>query len=300
MEPNHEQHDQQVNSEPRTFETYRGVLRYEFEQRCQRNSAYSINSFARDLSVSPSQLSDILAERQGLSPSKGRTVGTRLGYLHEKLEWFVTLVAHEHARSPIAKKVAAEKLTRYQNGVISEELAKQLPFRLRWYHLAIRRMTGLKSFSADAPSIAQTLGLTEEETRDAISDLLASGMLETGPNQKLQISSNLTSPPTIPSKAVKIQVFRDMLNLAGKKQSERYERKSAVAAANAADADYFGLHFMTIRRSQMNEITTLIRELEDRIDDLTYRGDDHDDLVTVMINCFSLLQLKSGSQNKTE
>ena len=43
------------------------ILNEKFKERVQANSAYSLRSFARDLKVSPSTLSEIFNQKKGLS-----------------------------------------------------------------------------------------------------------------------------------------------------------------------------------------------------------------------------------------
>ena len=49
--------------------TYRDVLRAKLAQRCERNASYSLRAFARDLTLSPSYLSEVLNGKSFLSPA---------------------------------------------------------------------------------------------------------------------------------------------------------------------------------------------------------------------------------------
>lgn len=89
---------------------YRNILKAEFSKRLKRNQAYSQTSFARDLKISRSLLSEVLKGKHGLSRSAAIKISNNLGFSEVEREKFCDLVDSEHARSSTERKLAAERL----------------------------------------------------------------------------------------------------------------------------------------------------------------------------------------------
>ena len=90
---------------------YRNTLRQELVNRCDRNPRYSLRAFARDLSLDPARLSDILNAKKGVYrlrlPKASRAVS---GSIRKKTELFCASVEALHARSKAARQAAKSKL----------------------------------------------------------------------------------------------------------------------------------------------------------------------------------------------
>src|SRR4051812_22994437 len=97
---------------------YRQFLKREFGTRSRAQEKYSLRSFARDLGLAPSRLSEILNHKQGLSFDLAQRVGEKLGLNDRELELFCHLVESEHARSQVKRELAK---TRVQNIRLSSE-----------------------------------------------------------------------------------------------------------------------------------------------------------------------------------
>ena len=75
-----------------------------------RNPAYSLRAFARDLSLLPNHLSEILSGKKGLSPHKAGSMGRSLGLSPRESDEFVTLVMAESARSRAVRTRARQQI----------------------------------------------------------------------------------------------------------------------------------------------------------------------------------------------
>jgi uncharacterized protein (TIGR02147 family) len=89
---------------------FRATLHEELATRLGRRPGYSLRSFARDIGVGVANLSQILAGRKGLSGTRARSVGERLGMHAAELEQFVLAAESEPARSRSARAVARKRL----------------------------------------------------------------------------------------------------------------------------------------------------------------------------------------------
>lgn len=92
---------------------YREVLKNELVQRQERNSLYSLRSFARDLGISPSRLSEIFNHKQGISLSWAKKISEKINLSTEDAELFCLLVTKEHGKSEQARSVAEEKIKQF-------------------------------------------------------------------------------------------------------------------------------------------------------------------------------------------
>lgn len=260
---------------------FRSVLKFEFERRNKKNKSYSMRAFSRDLGISPSRLSEIFSGKQGLSPLRARTIGEKLEFKNEKLDWFCNLVAAESSRSRYLKNKAIEKLAPFQNGVLAQELTLNVSFEPKWYHFAIRRLTQLSNFKSDPYWISEQLTLPLGITRKAIQEMLQIGMISKGTNDELTITENYTNHPSSNQKNSDL-FFKTMLKKAfdSRKQIQEKYRKHDI-------------HFYSIDTKQIPEIKELIEEFKAKLDHLTYQSEEHDALYATMISLFPVSKINS-------
>lgn len=186
------------------FKDYREVIRQAFAERSQRNAAYSLRAFSRDLGITYSRLHDAIHGKKGLSVVSGRKIASNLDFTPSETEIFVTRIEAEHARSKLGKKNAREKLEKLalnSNHVVQEDV-----FRLikDWYHFAIVELTCLQGFESSIPWISQRLNISEMETEQAVARLLDLGLLARDENGKLMASDGFTlTESALPSDAIR-------------------------------------------------------------------------------------------------
>ena len=122
--------------------SYRLILQEHFEARKQRNPAYSLRAYARDLGWSVSRLSETFAGKAGLSEAKADTVAKRLALPANERDLFKAMVAAQHAKSPRVREQATAKVRqiRKQTGLTRVSVEAFQVIR-DWYHLAILELT---------------------------------------------------------------------------------------------------------------------------------------------------------------
>jgi plasmid maintenance system antidote protein VapI len=94
------------------MDTYRQYLEAALAERVQQNPRYSQNAFARELGLRPSQLSEILRGKKGLSRSAAERIADTLELDGASWELFCDLVQSEHDRSMRRRELARERLKR--------------------------------------------------------------------------------------------------------------------------------------------------------------------------------------------
>lgn len=117
---------------------YREILRDEFQRRLGRNERYSLRSFARDLNISPTSLSLILGNRQGLSTHTAQKITARLGLDDDFKKLFMVSVKSQHSRIRRERALAKAEL----NKIRSQPGEYKMPAGAfekigPWYHFAI-------------------------------------------------------------------------------------------------------------------------------------------------------------------
>lgn len=253
---------------------YRSVLKMEYENRCQKNKSYSLRAFARDLKISPSRLSEILSNKQGLSPNKALEIAKNLKYSQKKLDWFCNLVSAEYSRSPYIKAQAKEKLAPYKNGVKTDLYSTATsPIKLKWYHFIIRRLTSIKNFKSNPEWISKNIFLSLAETENAIKEMLNAGLLKMNTKKQLTIDENVGIYSTPQERSTIINALKDMFNnsLAATDRFPTTQRHNTF-------------HVFSFNSKQIEEVKALIQEFEDKLDHLTYKTTDPDAVYTVMLS----------------
>lgn len=159
------------------MQSYREILKNEFEQRNLKNSRYSLRSFARDLGLSPSRLSEVLNGRYGLSRKASEDIANRLSFSKSEKERFCDLVDLSHARSKTKKELARIRL---KKSVLMYKTMELDAFKIisDWHHLAILELTYLDDFKNDSTSMGRVLGISPATVETAIERLKKVGLLK--------------------------------------------------------------------------------------------------------------------------
>jgi len=183
---------------------YRILLREKLEERCSRNSRYSLRSFARDLDISPSRLSDVLRGRYGLSRLSAEKIGQKLGFNKGEIVHFCDLVDSEHARAQ-KNRVAAR--TRLESSVPAQQQLTMDAFQIvsDWYHFAILELTAVKDFKLKYSTkwVGARLNISEHIVIAAIERMKRLELIEEINGVPRPTENFTASPDGIPSEAIK-------------------------------------------------------------------------------------------------
>jgi len=159
--------------------SYQAILRNELLNRKRKNEAYSLRSFARDLHVSQSFLTQVLNQTRKLSDSKAILISEKLKLRSVQKKIFINLVRVELARDSRSKKILQTE--------ISDLLKKHPHFTLLsedtfnivadWYYFALLELSTLQEFNSDPQWISQKLNIPVTEIKLAIERLKRVGLL---------------------------------------------------------------------------------------------------------------------------
>jgi uncharacterized protein (TIGR02147 family) len=156
-----------------SFDSFRALLLAEFAKRTQRRPQYSLRAFARFLDVEPSILSKILRGKVAITSERVTRLAPRLGLSDEDAKRYIEALRKEKNRAAVAPAAIFDgtygasqmSLARCQSGA-------------EWHHFAILELIKIQGFRPDAEWIAATLGISREETENAVTKLKRLGLLE--------------------------------------------------------------------------------------------------------------------------
>lgn len=124
--------------DPRTY------IRNEYEQRHKRNPSYSWRSFARDLKLSPSMLSEFLKGRYGLSRGKANSIAQSIKLDSQHTEHFIDLLEANFHRLPVQRNLAQMRATERLQNSSSSISAESLGHIMDWISFAVMEIIGIE------------------------------------------------------------------------------------------------------------------------------------------------------------
>ncbi len=195
------------------------ILSEKFKERAQANPSYSLRSFARDLKVSPSTLSEIFNQKKGISQKLALQLAERLNLPEWEQIYFKQLVHAECSKSPKSKAQAKEQLESFKRSNTYQLIQnKALKALTSWVELAILELTYTKDFQPKIKWIAKQLSVTEITIESAIKRLVEAELLEIDSiaGKWIDVSPLFTTTDGIPNESIR-NFHRSVLNLALKK-----------------------------------------------------------------------------------
>ncbi len=155
-----------------SFRSFREFLRNCFEIRQQKNAAYSLRQFAKDIGVSHNRLSEILSSDSAISLSLAAKMAGGLKLKTNERDFFLDLVRAECARTLGAKNDAALRLKEHFGGrAFKVENEQDGGLLSKWYYLGLVELL-TKMPPAPDDEIKRILGIDSNELTEAKAFLL--------------------------------------------------------------------------------------------------------------------------------
>lgn len=164
-----------------TAQTPVEFLRSAFLERKQRNPAYSLRAFARDMGFSDTLICLVFSGKRSLTVRQAAQMGIMLGLPKAEAEIFTRaalLSSPVHARR---KAGARNGRTVVRATLFREYEVERLKLVSHWFHLAILDLTDTRDFRDDPAWIAERLGISRVEADDAIARLIRVELLRRTP-----------------------------------------------------------------------------------------------------------------------
>ncbi|MGE3610948.1 MAG: DUF4423 domain-containing protein [Bacteriovoracaceae bacterium] len=184
---------------------YKEILKSEYQIRLNKNGRYSLNAYARDLSLTPQMLSDVLKNKKDLSIDSAAEVVNRLCLDPNQAENFIDGVILSSCKSEMAKKMVRQRIEdRNQVAEGFRPLTLEM-FKVisDWYHLAILELIKCEGFKSDSRWIATKLGITAYEVKEAVSRLKALELLDEENGQLKLTELSVSALSSVPSAALR-------------------------------------------------------------------------------------------------
>lgn len=223
------------------------ILKKELENKKSKNSAYSLRSFARNLSLSPAQLSQIMSGKRNITPKITEKILSKLQMSPaEKRKCWKSLF-----ETPLSTSKAETLLLEDQFRLISD-----------WYHLAILSLGQIKKAKKDPRWISQQLGITSQMASTAVDRLERMGLLSKHPTLIVQTKAPLNVFSNVSSESIQ-RYHKQILNLAIEKINEVPVEKR----------DYSALSF-AISAGKIDSIRKVIEEFQKQTQEEFEGGDE--------------------------
>lgn len=197
-----------MHMHPREERNYKVILRDCLARRCNANQRYSLRAFARDIGISPGQLSSILAGRRGLSRKSADRMFESLGLREHEKEICLLQIQRDFARSKKARMEAQQLLKDRLSDLRAKELsADAFDVIADWFHFAILQVLCLKNAEHNekrtSPWIAKQLDLSEIEVKSALERLIRLKLVKISKGNFVITDETILSTDGIPSSALR-------------------------------------------------------------------------------------------------
>jgi uncharacterized protein (TIGR02147 family) len=159
---------------------YQTVMIDDFKRRKSQNPSYSMRSFARDLELSQSFLSQILSGKRKLSLEKAELVSQRLKLRGKKNQLFLKSVQANISSNPKARELFLNQIKNLTESQIDFKLLSENIFDLisDWYYFAIIELSTLTTFKNLPTWISRRLNISVTEAKTALELLQKVGLLK--------------------------------------------------------------------------------------------------------------------------
>jgi len=168
-----------------TPQTLQEILHSQYHRRVELNPRYSMRAFARDLDVSPGQMSLLLAGKKGISLERAKTMAERMELKAAEKDYFLNQAVLMFARSGAAKKIAKDTLQHLNLQRDSIRLSKEVFIAVSdWYHFGILFAMRLKNYPdgcaefGEVGFLSKTLKVSEDEIQTALVRLAKLGAIQ--------------------------------------------------------------------------------------------------------------------------
>ncbi len=179
---------------------YREMLSQELRRRKQRNLAYSLRSFARDLGLSASKLSEALNGKKPISIKKAQIVLKSVNWSQTEKEFFLDSLTSLHSKSAQDRREAKKRLQ-----IKIEELSLERFSTISdWHHMAFLESLETESPPRTAKDFAVRFGISLKLAAQSVQRLIALGLIvREAPDGRLhQTFTELATPTDLASSAL--------------------------------------------------------------------------------------------------
>ncbi len=184
---------------------FRQILKNEYDHRRERNPSYSLRSFARDLNLSASRISEVLNNKGDLSSQSMMEIGARLSIPRDELLAIKAAMDLKKSTSEEVKQSAQKYLDNYNYQSKFLQLSEDT-FRILadWYHYAILSAMEMNYFDGSVAFLSRVLRLDPKTTQEALDRMLANNMIRFHDGRYFPTGEVFSTSNDVQSKALKV------------------------------------------------------------------------------------------------
>ncbi len=154
-------------------------LNYELNRRKKKNQSYSVRSFARDLRVSSSWLSEFLRGKKGVSEVKAKSVVRRLDLTRQFQSILILQAVSQHSRSQLKRHEALKKLSLADVRPTVYKMKKEdLAVANQWYFNLLLELFEVKDYQRSVDWLSRRSGLKTSVVKSALQEMVRLGWLK--------------------------------------------------------------------------------------------------------------------------
>lgn len=258
--------------------SYRDLLKNEFDSRQQKNSRYSLRSFSKLLSLSPSYVSLLFRGKKNLSLSTANDIADVLKWTPQQKKYFMSLVDFENPQTEDRRKLALEQVVKARSEQVPYDSfnADFLEKIEGWQHNAILVLLTLDNKNPTTQFIKKKLNLSLEETKNSLNRLQRLGLV-TQTNSAWATTTTHLDFPSTPSKAIR-NYHSQMLSLA----------EAALQKQNFTERDFSNITF-TVDAAKLEAAKAKIYEFRKELAQFL-EGDTPTEVYQLSVQLFKLTQ----------
>ena len=202
------------------MDDYRDILLSSYREKHAAHPTYSLRAFARDLKISPSRLSEVMAGKGHLSRQKAVGIATRLKFTPQRRQYFFDLIDVATARNESVRNQAevrikaaqAKKPEVYLPNTAFEPIAT-------WQHIAVWSFLFLSAYDGDSQTIASSLKIDIIRVYEVLRQLEGANLIRETGGRWIPIVTEFSSGDDVPSSA--IRKYHDSISAKGRESIEQ-------------------------------------------------------------------------------
>ncbi len=257
---------QKISNLPKVIPTkFSEIIFNKYNERKAKNPHYSLRSFARDLEISPGNLSDILNNKLKISLTKAQSVAHHLNLIDDEKKFFLSLIEFNN----IGKKKQYLYDTNYTT--LSDEIFSIFS---NWYYFAIVELVRVEGFKNDLHWISKRLGINPNEASEALIILKKVGLLKEVDDTLIQTYDFFALPSGRPMDEAKAL------------HKQTLARAVIALDEQSVEERDFSSGFLRVRSNDLPLIQQKIKEFKRNLMSELEAGDNHNSVYNFSIQFF--------------
>jgi uncharacterized protein (TIGR02147 family) len=253
-------------------------------ERSAANPRYSLRAFARDLDVSPQQLSNVMNGRRGLGPELAEHVIQRLGLSGEERDFFLDSLRAKFSKSQLQRRIARTKINSIRASASTKDLELDL-FKIisNWHHLALVELIKITPARRHTVSwFAKRLGVPESEIRFSLERLERLGLVS-----RTGKSWRANQDVVIADKGISTESVRNF-------HRQVLEKAIAALSFQTSAERYGSSSTVPVRVKDLDRAKSMIQKFRIDFDEALSAPDDGDEVYGLSFQFFKLTNTVSG------